>query len=217
MVSSLITNTSFSLFHSLSLSLSHTHTQWAIPGLFFLYFRLFLVQLAWNKYWIKVADNWIRTVDLWYQKRPLYQLSHNHCPHNHIVCPQDKDLLLTLYNSHSKDSLSLTWTVLNNLHNLICYNLSKKLICVFSYQESEQLCTNLSDTIRTRNFLFISLLPQPLDQHSRPSSKKVFLIGQPRPLFVYIRFFQQQFTEKTASFSRIRTQVVRVTGQHADP
>ena len=26
------------------------------------------------------ANDWIRTADLWYQKRPLYQLSHNHCP-----------------------------------------------------------------------------------------------------------------------------------------
>ena len=23
-----------------------------------------------------IADDWIRTADLWYQKRPLYQLSH---------------------------------------------------------------------------------------------------------------------------------------------
>ena len=29
---------------------------------------------------IKFADDWIRTTDLWYWKRPLYQLSHNHCP-----------------------------------------------------------------------------------------------------------------------------------------
>ena len=26
------------------------------------------------------ADDWIRTNDLWFWKRPLYQLSHNHCP-----------------------------------------------------------------------------------------------------------------------------------------
>ena len=26
------------------------------------------------------ADDWILTADLWIRKRPLYQLSHNHCP-----------------------------------------------------------------------------------------------------------------------------------------
>ena len=29
--------------------------------------------------WI-IADDWIQTEDLWNWKRPLYQLSHNHCP-----------------------------------------------------------------------------------------------------------------------------------------
>ena len=28
------------------------------------------------------VNDWIRTADLWYQKRPLCQLSHNHCPFN---------------------------------------------------------------------------------------------------------------------------------------
>ena len=28
---------------------------------------------------INFADDWIWTADLWYQKRPVYQLSHNHC------------------------------------------------------------------------------------------------------------------------------------------
>ena len=28
----------------------------------------------------KFADAWIRPADLWDRKRPLYQLSHNHCP-----------------------------------------------------------------------------------------------------------------------------------------
>ena len=26
------------------------------------------------------ADDWIRTTNVWYQKRQLFQLSHNHCP-----------------------------------------------------------------------------------------------------------------------------------------
>ena len=29
---------------------------------------------------IYFADDWLQTVDLWNQKRPLYQLSHDHCP-----------------------------------------------------------------------------------------------------------------------------------------
>ena len=29
---------------------------------------------------INFTNDWIRTVDLWYQKQPLYQLSHNHFP-----------------------------------------------------------------------------------------------------------------------------------------
>ena len=29
---------------------------------------------------INFAYDWIQTADLWYQKPPLYQLSHNHFP-----------------------------------------------------------------------------------------------------------------------------------------
>ena len=54
--------------------------KWAIPGLFFLYFRLFNTVDSKQMFNINFADDWIRTVDLWYWKRPLYQLSHNHCP-----------------------------------------------------------------------------------------------------------------------------------------
>ena len=42
----------------------------------FLYFRLFYNQLTANKRSIKVADDWIQTQVLWYQKRPLCQLCH---------------------------------------------------------------------------------------------------------------------------------------------
>ena len=40
-----------------------------------LYFRLFNAIVR-----INFANDWIRTADLWSQKRPLYQLSHNHFP-----------------------------------------------------------------------------------------------------------------------------------------
>ena len=53
------------------------------PASFFFIF-VFSIQLTVNKCSINFADDWIRTADLWYQKRPLYQLSHNHCPVNRL-------------------------------------------------------------------------------------------------------------------------------------
>ena len=65
--------------------------------LFFI-FRLFYKQLTVNKCSIKVADDWIRTWVLWYWKRPLCQLRHNHCyltttvilPANRLLCKLQK-------------------------------------------------------------------------------------------------------------------------------
>ena len=37
----------------------------------------------------KFANDWSQTADLWYQKRPLYQLSHNHFPTaNYLIASQ---------------------------------------------------------------------------------------------------------------------------------
>ena len=41
-------------------------------------------------------------------------------------------------------------------------------------------------------------------------------MGQPRPLFVYFRSFQQQFYRNIIDLSGIRTRIVRVEGEHAD-
>ena len=41
-------------------------------------------------------------------------------------------------------------------------------------------------------------------------------MGQPRPLFVYFRFSNTNFEEKSVDVSRIRTQIIRVEGEHAD-
>ena len=41
-------------------------------------------------------------------------------------------------------------------------------------------------------------------------------MGQPRPLFVYFRAFQQQFYRKIVDLSGIRTRIVGVEGEHAD-
>ena len=48
------------------------------PLFFFIF--VFSMQLTVYKCSINFADDWIRTADLLYRKRPLYQLSHNHCP-----------------------------------------------------------------------------------------------------------------------------------------
>ena len=53
--------------------------KWAIPVLFFLYFRLF--NKVDSKHSIQIfANDWIWTADLWHWKRSLCQLSHNHYP-----------------------------------------------------------------------------------------------------------------------------------------
>ena len=54
--------------------------KWAIPGPFFLHFRLFRTFESKWMFNINFADCWIRTEDLWLWKRPLYQLSHNLLP-----------------------------------------------------------------------------------------------------------------------------------------
>ena len=50
------------------------------------YFRLFYKQLTVNKCSIKFANDCIRTRVLWYRKRPLCQLHHDHCPNSLNVC-----------------------------------------------------------------------------------------------------------------------------------
>ena len=47
----------------------------------FFFIFVFSIQLTLNNCSVyKFADDWIRTADLWCRRRPLYQLSHNHCP-----------------------------------------------------------------------------------------------------------------------------------------
>ena len=58
--------------------------KWTIPGLF-LFIFVFSIQLIINKCSINFADDWSRTADLWYRKRPLYQLSHNHFPNEYSL------------------------------------------------------------------------------------------------------------------------------------
>ena len=49
-------------------------------------FSLFL-SIQYNKqmFKINISDDWIRATDLWCSKRPLCQLSHNHCPLKHFL------------------------------------------------------------------------------------------------------------------------------------
>ena len=42
-------------------------------------------------------------------------------------------------------------------------------------------------------------------------------MGQPRPLFCFFSYFQEQILQKiTVGFGRIRTRIVTVEGKHAD-
>ena len=77
----------FALFSVLFLPRRHTHLNLSLSlflnGPFaasFFFIFIFSIQLTVNKCSINFADDWIRTADLWYRKRPLYQLSHNHFP-----------------------------------------------------------------------------------------------------------------------------------------
>ena len=63
-VSYIVNSVYFLMGHSLSL---------------FHYFRLFNTVGSKQMFNINFADDWIWTMDLWFQKRLLYQLSHNHC------------------------------------------------------------------------------------------------------------------------------------------
>ena len=52
----------------------------------FIYFRLFNTVDRKQMLYINFVNDWIRTLDLWYHKRPLYQLSHYHCPSQSFSC-----------------------------------------------------------------------------------------------------------------------------------
>ena len=56
----------------------------------FLFIFVFSIQLIINKCSINFADDWSRTADLWYRKRPLYQLSHNHFPTLNTIKSKEK-------------------------------------------------------------------------------------------------------------------------------
>ena len=53
-------------------------------------FCLFYKQLTVNMF-IKCCRGWIRTLVLWYRKRPLCQLRHNHCPQRLRLCLTSND------------------------------------------------------------------------------------------------------------------------------
>ena len=68
----------------ISVHIRYTEDYYLLPASFFFIF-VFSIKLTVNNCSINFADDWIRTVDLWYQKRPLYQLSHNHWPLRTII------------------------------------------------------------------------------------------------------------------------------------
>ena len=78
-----------------------------LSGLFFFIF-FFAIQLTVNICSTNFADDWIWTVNLWYRKRLLYQLRHNHCPF--LVC-----FMLTL----SKQKRTKVWEQNQEIWNII--------------------------------------------------------------------------------------------------
>ena len=60
---------------------------------------------------LKFTDDWIQTVDLWRWKRPLYQLSHNHCPALNMVTSWWLYLLLAAESFAGRFSQRLTVTM----------------------------------------------------------------------------------------------------------
>ena len=64
----------------------------------FFFIIVFSIQLTVKMSNINFDNEWIRTTDLWCGRRPLYQLSHNHCPNS---------FFLSLSSSLSFFSLSL--------------------------------------------------------------------------------------------------------------
>ena len=86
----------------------------------FLYFRLFCKQLTVNKCSIKVADDWIQTRVLWYWKRPLCQLRHNHCPTTTKMLCILYFLSLSFYITHSYRS---TISIPLYIHTYFCLHI----------------------------------------------------------------------------------------------
>ena len=85
----------FSYISKFELNCSLSCLKRTIPGrALFLYFRLNNTVDLKQMFYKKLCRwDWVRIADLWCQKRPLYQLSHNHCPtaflayhSTHIAC-----------------------------------------------------------------------------------------------------------------------------------
>ena len=89
-------------------------------GLFFFIFVFSTKKLTEHKCPIKVANDWIQTRGLWYQKRPRYQLCHNHCPYQAFV--------VTLPGEHCS---------LREMKACICP--SSKLLCLSPYKTIESV------------------------------------------------------------------------------
>ena len=70
-------------FHAIFLSLAFLKIAHCRP--LFLYFCLFNTVESKQMFNTNFAENCIRTADIWFQKRPLCRLSHNHCPFCHYL------------------------------------------------------------------------------------------------------------------------------------
>ena len=113
--------------------------KWAIHGLPF-FIIVFSKQMLHKKF----ADDWNWTTDLWCKKRPLYQLSHNHCPKTVLLrtnfwtnfLSQDSLTCISFWENmrpHLNDK-KLNWNKLVHFHIsssdddfqfVVCFNFSK--------------------------------------------------------------------------------------------
>ena len=100
------------------------------PASFFFIFAV-SIQLTVNKCSINLANDWIRTADLWYRKRPLCQLSHNHCPiifailGNYILTMAYLVLVHLSFNSLFTSYVIVTRLLHNENHEILIYNFAK--------------------------------------------------------------------------------------------
>ena len=92
----------------------------------FLYFCLFNTVDSKQMFYKNFDNDWIQTADLWYWKRPLYQLSHNHCPYSVSLILFQFLILVSnfLYLCHTLSNLLLPFKSLSlslsHTHKVLC-------------------------------------------------------------------------------------------------
>ena len=81
------------------------------------------------------ADDWIRTVDLWNRKRPVYQLSHNHCPHLFVWLTHSGQLHVTIASRYKRSFYFLIGFLIIASYYLNCFILGRCEQCQKWFQK----------------------------------------------------------------------------------